>query len=1103
MIATLRNNHSEPLAITGITISGSAAADFSIKSDCPFSPKTLAYGESCKLEVTFIPSSSGLRTATLKIGSVDSATIALAGTGVIPADSSLNLEDSSGAAVLEKPPGSAATLQYNVQGSSGESLYQESARGRPLPVAGGVSNSLVPLKVITPQSPVLGNGLSAVVVTPSNPTIVAGTTEQFTATGYYADGTKQDLTGSVVWTSSAPGVATIGSSGLAISIAGGSATITATFVTAAPLSSVGGGTSGSPIVSAPSAPLSSSTALGVTGIVGFSASSIVFASQNVGTISSAQGVTLTNRTGSSLVFSSIQLAGADSGDFALSASTCNAPLPVLSSCSVNVTFNPAAPLGRSASLIFTDNSNNVAGTQQTVLLSGSGIAPLAGVAPAGGIGFSNQNVFTNDGPAPVTLSNLGNAPLAISNFAITGSNAADFAIPSTTCGSSLAASTSCTIYVKFTPSAPYLRAAALVVTDNSGNIANSQQTVGLSGTGLGPLVTMTPAPPAVLNFNTQVVGVTSAAMQVSLFNSGNATLSVNSEAITGANAGDFQIMFDTCADAVPASSGCTTSLAFTPQAGGTRTATLTYGDNANPSQQSITLTGTGVVENGVASILTTSLTFTALQLNDSTLTQPVTISNAGKGPLSIAGIVVTSGASVFSSQYTDCGQTLYSGTSCTVNMTFTPTAGGTSTGTLTITDNSGGIAGSQQTVSLTGLTNAVQVNVTLGPSGNVPNGIYTTVTVCEPGGANCVAVPNVLVDTGSAGLRVLASQLDGLNLPSITNASGNSLYECAQAGSLSYTWGQVQLATIQLTGETASQVPGGTANSGIPIQVIPDGQQAPATAPCASGGEAAKNTQTTLNANGILGIGIAPQDCTVEGANECATEEGISVLSPYPYVFCGATCELTPVPLQYQVWNPVAAFSSSDTNGVLLDLPGVALSGAPSLSGSTLTFGIDTQSNNAIPDTATIFEVDGVGRFPTISFNGVNYADAGYLNSSSNSYQVSDAATLTAATGITTVVCADSTFYCPATQLIPPDLTLILTLNGSNGTLGKYPLYINNADALFSDCPGCVAFDSLAAPGGTSPSNDQWVLGLPFFFGKQVFVGIAGGTTYPNGYWAF
>jgi uncharacterized protein YjdB len=70
--------------------------------------------------------------------------------------------------------------------------------------------------------------LTSIAVTPAAPSVAAGHTEQFTATGTYNNGTKQTLTSSVTWTSSATSVATVSSSGLATSSAQGSATITAT-----------------------------------------------------------------------------------------------------------------------------------------------------------------------------------------------------------------------------------------------------------------------------------------------------------------------------------------------------------------------------------------------------------------------------------------------------------------------------------------------------------------------------------------------------------------------------------------------------------------------------------------------------------------------------------------------------------------------------------------------------------------------------------------------------------------------------------------------------------------------------------------------------------
>ncbi len=88
----------------------------------------------------------------------------------------------------------------------------------------GVLSTLATLAVTTAS-------LSSIVVTPVNPSIALGNTQQFTATGTFSDGSHQDISASVTWSSSKTTVATIsnatGSNGLATSAGVGTATITA------------------------------------------------------------------------------------------------------------------------------------------------------------------------------------------------------------------------------------------------------------------------------------------------------------------------------------------------------------------------------------------------------------------------------------------------------------------------------------------------------------------------------------------------------------------------------------------------------------------------------------------------------------------------------------------------------------------------------------------------------------------------------------------------------------------------------------------------------------------------------------------------------------
>ena len=420
-------------------------------------------------------------------------------------------------------------------------------------------------------------------------------------------------------------------------------------------------------------------------------------------------------------------------------------------------------------------------------------------------------------------------------------------------------------------------------------------------------------------------------------------------------------------------------------------------------------------------------------------------------------------------------------------------------GLLVLAGCSGGSSSSPTAaVGTTPVANTAPVTVgfgPLGPSGLYFNGIFTSVTVCAPGSTtNCQTIPNVLVDTGSVGLRVLSSALT-VSLPNVQDSSGNVVQECLQFGDFSYVWGPVALASIQFpgTGEMALQVPGQTANSGIPIQMIaaspsfavPTGCLA---APQSPGMAFDDNTLENLGANGILGIGNFPQDC----GSGCTTASG----SLY-YVCPGGVCQSLGVALQQQLWNPVAAFSSVDNNGVSISLPSVPATGAASVTGS-LIFGIETQSDNSL-GSAQIYEIDQYGNFPQVVYNGIAYTspnNGSFIDTGSNAIFFSDAASL-ASTGIIECTGQNAGYYCPSATL-----PFTVTPHGANSVQGAVQFSIANAANLVSS--GFSAFSDLGGDSGTGPSTDYVDLGLPFFLGRSVFVGIAGtSNTYPNGYWAF
>ncbi len=417
-------------------------------------------------------------------------------------------------------------------------------------------------------------------------------------------------------------------------------------------------------------------------IAGVSPSSLTFANQAVNTVSASQPVTLSNTGSAPLAIASITA----TANFGVS-STCGGSVAAGGSCTINVTFAPTTGGALNGTLTVTDNSNGTAGSTQTVSLSGTSLAPLAGVAPSS-LTFANQLQGTTSAPQPVTLSNTGTATLTIAS--ITASS--NFG-QTTTCGGTLAASASCTINVTFTPTATGALSGTLTVTDDSNGTVGSTQTVALSGTGTAPLAGV--SPPS-LTFASQAVGTTSTSQIVTLTNTGTDVLT-----ITGIAASTNFGQTNTCGGSLAASSSCNINVTFSPTTNGALSGTLTVTDNSGgvaASTQSVTLSGTGGGVPLASLTPTTTLSLGSSVLNATSASQPATLSNVGAAPLAISGIAVTSGYA----ETSNCPASLAAGTSCTITITFTPTAPGPLSGVLTATDNNNGVAGSTQTLNLSG-----------------------------------------------------------------------------------------------------------------------------------------------------------------------------------------------------------------------------------------------------------------------------------------------------------------------------------------------------------------------------------------------------------------
>jgi len=374
-------------------------------------------------------------------------------------------------------------------------------------------------------------------------------------------------------------------------------------------------------------------------------------------------------------------------------------------------------------------------------------------------------------------------------------------------------------------------------------------------------------------------------------------------------------------------------------------------------------------------------------------------------------------------------------------------------GTTTITAKSRGISGST-TLTVTPVGSeannvlSITVNGSLCSANSYLNKPCVSVTVCTPGTSICQAIDDILLDTGSFGLRVFKQALN-LSLPQVTGASG-SIAECVQFGDGSSDWGPVQMASVILGNEPAVQVP---------IQVI-DSTFGTLPVFCRN----ADPSPAAAGFNGILGIGLFIQDCGSACAN--SARNGM-------YYSCnGSICTGTSVPLSNQVQNPVALLPV-DNNGVIVQLPSISGSGSPSVNGN-LVLGIGTQFNN-LPSGVTTYPANQVGEIIT-HWNGNTYSS--FIDSGSNGLFFPSSGLLPNCPS------PDSAWFCPSSTT-----SFTATNAGAFGSpsgtvsfeIGNFISLMNSLNDVFDDV------------GGNDIGQFDW--GLPFFLGRDVYYGFEGSTS--------
>jgi hypothetical protein len=721
--STLTNSGIGPLTVTSINATG----DYSVTSvSCPTVPTTLAVGASCDLNVTFTPTYTGTRNGEVDVeDNAGTQTVALTGPGVVPGASLSSSLLSFGSVIV----GQNAQLITNVmldsltdsplkitsividgpytQSNSCTALNQTISPGSSCPIS----------VTFTPVATGTGTGLALINYTVGTipGQLSLALTGMGTAPGMTLLPSSLNFSSQVINTTSSVETFTLtnsGTSGLTITgvngvvavgdfaqtnncasvPAGNSCTISVTFTpTAADTPTASTQRTGSVTITSGSGaqivePLTgTATAPGVS----FSPTSLSFAGQAVNSTSASQTVTLTNTGTSTLTVHSVT----STGDFS-ETNTCSTVAP-LSTCTFTVYFVPKATGSRTGTInVVDDAGTNTTTTTQFITLSGTGTSASVSLSPSS-VNFGNQTVGTNSSTQPVTITNGGGASLTGLTLAASG----DYSVSAGTCGATINSGANCTMQITFSPAMLAARPGLITVSDSAG-----VQLITLTGVGTAPGVTLAPSTLAfgsvALGSNSQLV------VNMSLDAASADPMTVNSISVDG----DFSVV-NACTSSVSAGGQCSFTVTFEPTTTGARTGSAVINYTVGSSTQVLIVALTGTGDSPGVTLAPSSVSFGSQVVNTTSGVTLVTLTNNGNsgltGPGALPAPVITYTGDFFESN--NCSGGISPAGSCTISLTFTPTATGTRSGTITISDNLG-----VQTVTLTGTGNAP--GVTLAPS---------------------------------------------------------------------------------------------------------------------------------------------------------------------------------------------------------------------------------------------------------------------------------------------------------------------------------------------------------------------------------------------------
>jgi hypothetical protein len=369
---------------------------------------------------------------------------------------------------------------------------------------------------------------------------------------------------------------------------------------------------------------------------------------------------------------SAAIGGANPGDFSvIPTSTCTT---VGQTCPLNITFDPTAAGARSAKLL-------IDGTSQYVPLTGNGVGPgpffdtspasimLSNAIPSAPDPYSNSTAS-----AGVTITNYGTTTFSFSG-SFTGTNPSSFSVDGSKCVS-LAPQASCTATVSSTPATVGNYSATLQIKDANSTLSRSIPLT--ANTYYWPL-SVSPNP---LQFATLPLGATSVPQTFVVGDSNQYPLGHPVSVALSAPSNFRLTQGSTC----PASTTqtCTFGVAFSPYQTGTIYEVATVTDQVSGDTYPLQLNGIG--GSPAISVSASSVTFPARSVGTTSVPLTVTLTSTGTLPLTVSSVAVVGAVNNNFTQSNNCA-TVAPNSSCSINVTFAPTAAGTQSATIQVLSN--------------------------------------------------------------------------------------------------------------------------------------------------------------------------------------------------------------------------------------------------------------------------------------------------------------------------------------------------------------------------------------------------------------------------------